>query len=297
MLATARRYQLFALGSLAGLIGFSGPALADTASFDVLFDSSVQYTSTGSTGVTGKMTFKFTKSSLDPADKNYVLDLSIFNTSPISGNPTGTLVGFGFNTPSIANQPTSPAIKLLSYSPLTSGFGDVFGTKTNGSEANVADGQTLLFEPNPTIGNPGFEPFKNLTFCARDSGNNCVGGPANETGIADGDNKSVRFTLAALSPDLTSSLQVANSFYNLFNQWVPSLSTENDTQVALRFQQVSGNNGETSDKVGGMPGKPPSQGPTETVPGPIPLFGAAAAFGYSRRLRHRIAASKRFLLS
>jgi hypothetical protein len=30
--------------------------------------------------------------------------------------------------------------------------------------------------------------------------------------------------------------------------------------------------------------------PTAAVPGPLPLFGAAAAFGWSRRLRKRIAA-------
>ena len=31
---------------------------------------------------------------------------------------------------------------------------------------------------------------------------------------------------------------------------------------------------------------------TQSVPGPLPLFGVAAAFGYSRTLRKRIASSK-----
>jgi len=35
-------------------------------------------------------------------------------------------------------------------------------------------------------------------------------------------------------------------------------------------------------------GAPPS--PSTAVPGPLPLFGAAAAFGWSRRLRKRITA-------
>jgi hypothetical protein len=33
-------------------------------------------------------------------------------------------------------------------------------------------------------------------------------------------------------------------------------------------------------------------GPAQSVPGPLPLFGAAAAFGYSRKLRNRIKDSK-----
>jgi hypothetical protein len=32
--------------------------------------------------------------------------------------------------------------------------------------------------------------------------------------------------------------------------------------------------------------------PMPQVPGPIPLFGVAAAFGYSRKLRKRIKTSK-----
>jgi hypothetical protein len=36
-------------------------------------------------------------------------------------------------------------------------------------------------------------------------------------------------------------------------------------------------------------------GPPGVVPGPVPLFGAAAAFGYSRRLRRRVALSREIL--
>ena len=32
----------------------------------------------------------------------------------------------------------------------------------------------------------------------------------------------------------------------------------------------------------------PASSPTASVPGPLPLFGAAAAFGWSRQLRRRI---------
>ncbi len=283
MLASARRNQLLALGCLAGLLAGASPANAFT-SFDVIFDSSIPFTSTESTGVTGKMTFSFTKNSPDPSDNVYTLDLGIFNTSPVGVNPTGTLVGFGLNVPGTSSE---PGVKLLSYNPLGSGFGDVFGA-TNNTKATVGDNSTLVFTPDANIGNPGFEPFKNITFCARDSGNNCVGGKADQTGLADGESTSVRFTLAALSPDLTSSTEVANSFYKLFSTWVPSLATENDTQVALRFQQV---NGDGSEKVGGIPKKPP-EAPGDTVPGPLPVLGAATAFAFSRKLRRRIASSE-----
>jgi hypothetical protein len=44
----------------------------------------------------------------------------------------------------------------------------------------------------------------------------------------------------------------------------------------------------TSETIQAILGAPPS--PSTAVPGPLPLFGAAAAFGWSRRLRKRIAA-------
>jgi hypothetical protein len=34
------------------------------------------------------------------------------------------------------------------------------------------------------------------------------------------------------------------------------------------------------------------EAPPADVPGPLPLFGAAAAFGYSRRLRRRVSLSR-----
>ena len=44
---------------------------------------------------------------------------------------------------------------------------------------------------------------------------------------------------------------------------------------------------ETGDKIKVFVGSP-----TTGVPGPLPLFGAAAAFGWSRRLRRRLSTSK-----
>ena len=176
MLSLDRRGQLVTVGCLAGLMASALPVMlmAQAAahaqgfsSFDVNFDSGVPNTSTGSTGVSGMMSFAFTKNSTNPTDNTYTLDLTIANTSPVVGNPSGTLVGYGFNT--------APAIKLLTYNPLSSNFGDVFGATSSGSEANVANNTVLNIDPNSQPAR--FSPFGSFSFCARDSGNNCVGGP------------------------------------------------------------------------------------------------------------------------
>lgn len=50
-------------------------------------------------------------------------------------------------------------------------------------------------------------------------------------------------------------------------------------------------NGGSTNIVGTPPGTdPPPPAPGDSVPGPLPLLGAAAAFGYSRKLRTRIGA-------
>lgn len=280
MLAPARRNQLLTVGCLAGLLAGAAPAMAFT-SFDVNFDSSIPGTSTEGTGVKGKMTFNFTKNT----GNQYTLDLDIANTSPVVGNPSGTLVGFAFNVPGSGNTP--PDIKLLTYNPLDSNFGDVFGATANGNEATVANNTVLNIATNPQPA--PFSPFGSFTFCARDSGNNCVGGPAR--GLTDGQSTKVRFTLASNVAAVDTAEEVALSFFNLFNSWKPA-TDPNAPQVALRFQNVTTSSGQTdqSEKVGGIPKRPPNA-PGDPVPGPLPVVGAATAFAFSRRLRRRIAAS------
>jgi hypothetical protein len=276
MLAPSRRNQLLAAGTLATLLGSAAPALA-YSSFDVLFDSSIPNTSTDGTGVSGKMTFNFTKN----AGNEYTLDLAIENTSKLSGAPSGTLTGFAFNVPGKTNIP--PDIKLLTYNPLNSNFGDVYGATTNGSEANVANNTVLTIATNPMAAS--FPPFGSFSFCARDTASTCVGGPPN--GLAGGAKTAVRFTLASNLPSVNSADAVAKSFYDLFNSWTPATNPKGP-QVALRFQNVTPSSGtKSSDKVGGRPKPPPA--PPDGVPGPVPALGAATAFGFSRRLRRRIA--------
>ncbi len=53
--------------------------------------------------------------------------------------------------------------------------------------------------------------------------------------------------------------------------------------------------GGSTNIVGTPPGNtPPPPAPGDAVPGPLPLLGAAAAFGYSRKLRGRIKATHQF---
>jgi hypothetical protein len=261
MVALVRRNQFLILGCLAGLLGGPAPALASSSSFDVIFNSSIPNTSTESTGVSGKMTFNFAKNS----GNEYTLDLDIFNTSPVLSNPTGTLAGFAFNVPGKSNIP--PDFLLLTYDPLGS-----------------------VFRKDIQPGN--FSPFGSFSFCARESGNNCVGGQANDNGLADGESAKVRLTLASNVSTVDTAEKVAQSFFNLFNSWNPA-TNPNGPQVALRFQQVTTSKGKSgeSEKVGGLP-KPP-QGPGDEVPGPLPVLGATTAFAFSRKLRRRIAVANR----
>ncbi len=286
MLAPVRRHQILAAGSLAAILGGATPAMAYT-SFDVIFDASNKITSSEGTGVSGKMNFNFSK--IDGSANKYNLDLTITNTSPVGANPTGTLSAFAFNVP--GSKKTIPDFKLLTYSPLASGFGDVYGASTRGRERNVNNGDTLDIPSNPLAA--AFAPFGSFTFCARDTGSNCHGGYTNGTGLADGQSANVRFTLASNLPEVNNARQVAKSFYDLFNSWTPQgIGDFKSSQLALRFQQVTTSTGRSgqSDKVGGKP-KPP-EAPPDGVPGPVPALGAAAAFGFSRRLRRRIALAR-----
>lgn len=292
MLGSARRNQLLSVGCLAGLlVGSAAPAMAFTT-FDVDFSAAYKKTSAEATGVSGKMTFSFSKlNPSDAADNRYTLDLNIKNTSPLGSNPSGTLTAFAFNVP---GPTSSPDFKLLTYNPLNSGFGDVFGASLTRREVNVSNNQNLIF---PTTGTPiraAYAPFDSFTFCARDTGNNCHGGSQNGTGLTDDQSAAVRFTLASSKSTINSASLVAQSFFDLFNSRTFTQDGDfKNAQVALRFQNVTTSSGARgkSDKVAGVPRKPP-QGPGDEVPGPLPVLGAATAFAFSRRLRRRIATAE-----
>ncbi len=295
MLPPARRNPLVMAGCLAALLGSADPGLAKP-SFDVFFNSAKKGTSFYNTSVTGQMTFRFTA---DPLQSNtYVLDLDIKNTSPLTGPGSGTLVAFAFNEPLISGS-NKEAASLLRYNPLSSGFGRVFGNRTSGIEAKpAADLKDSLNITN--LRTAPYAPFSNFDFCARVSSSaGCHGGSGNK-GIKGGESVQVQFQLQANSSSgLATVGQVAESFYNLFEKVPSKLS---DAQIALRFQDVriqdskkpDGKKVDYGEKVTAYrtSWRLPDQGPTDDVPGPLPILGAAASFAWSRRLRRRIQSSR-----
>lgn len=283
-------------GCLAGMAASTAPALAKT-SFDVFFDAAPgNKTSVYNTGVTAKLSFDFTKNPLEP--NTYTLNLGIANTSPASGKSSGTLVGFAFNEP-LKSDKKSEAISLLRYNPLVSGFDRVFGgiNRPNRTERN----QGAIFSKDNELPLSGsstapYAPFANFDFCARKSSTSGCHGQSGSNGIAGGDSENVEFRLKSNDSNITTAAQVAESFYNLFHQYTPTGNNWSDAQIALRFQKVMVTNSKgklieakSGEKVTGIARwRVVDQGPMEEVPGPLPVMGGIAAFGWSRKIRRRI---------
>lgn len=277
------------LAALVGPVGFASPAMARTA-FDVVLDSSIAGTSYYNTGVKGRMSFDFRK---DPGNGNtYTLDLGITNTSPASGPSSGTLVGFAFNEPLRSNG--SEAISLLSYNPLDSGFGRVFGGVNNTTSQQRSRGVRVNEDEWLTITGSAtapYAPFSNFDFCARMSSSNGCHGGSGSTGIGGGTTVNVQFKLQSNDSSIATADQVAERFYNLFNSFEPG-DRWSKAQIALRYQNVKKANGRSEsggEKVTGAAfWRIPDEGPTNEVPGPLPILGAATAFGWSRKMRRRM---------
>ena len=274
---------------LAALVGLAAPAQAKNA-FDVIFDSGIAGTSFYNTGVKARMSFDFRK---DPGNGNtYTLDLGITNTPPASGPSSGTMVGFAFNEP--LRDKGSEAISLLRYNPLDSGFGRVFGGVNNTTPnqrsrgVRVDEDEWLAITGSATA---PYAPFANFDFCARMSSRDGCHGGSGSTGIGGGSTVNVQFQLKANDASIATADQVAERFYNLFNSFDPG-DRWSKAQIALRFQNVKKPNGRTesgAEKVTGAAfWRIPDEGPTDAVPGPLPVLGAAAAFGWSRKMRHLI---------
>jgi hypothetical protein len=276
------------------MMGSTAPALAKT-SFDVFFDAALgNKTSFYNTGVTAKLSFDFKK---DPIKANtYILDLGIANTSPASGKSSGTLAGFAFNEPLKSDK--KEAISLLEYNPLTSGFGQVFGGINNPTKKQRDEGFPVNEDSWLKVSGSStapYAPFSSFDFCARKtSKSGCHGGTGSQ-GIVGGKTANVQFLLKSNDSNITTADQVAESFYNLFNSYTPTGNNWSDAQIALRYQKVI-----TSDKKGAKPTsngekvtgiakwRVVDEGPGDEVPGPLPVMGGIAAFGWSRKIRRRI---------
>jgi hypothetical protein len=95
-----------------------------------------------------------------------------------------------------------------------------------------------------------------------------------------------------LSSSLTTATAYRDAFVAMFQPPSGSAGTF-DGNYFVRFKAIEPGSTGGSDKVwatsittggGGDPG------PGDAVPGPLPLLGAGAAFGYSRKLRRRMKA-------
>jgi hypothetical protein len=100
--------------------------------------------------------------------------------------------------------------------------------------------------------------------------------------------------------DVTTSVSdISNAFFTYYEdvnarhtggRWKALNYTYCPDSNPLNCKVVKG----SSDKIAGGPLTDPNA-PTEgtQVPGPLPLMGAATAFAFSRKLRHRIATGQR----
>jgi hypothetical protein len=279
------------------------PAVAKTG-FDVFFNaappdnktSPSNKTSLYNSGVTAKLSFDFKVNPTDPS--TYLLDLGIANTSPASGKSSGTLVGFAFNEP--LKTDNTEAISLLRYDPLASGYERVFGGINNPtrSERNqgvlFVKGNDKFFTGSSTA---PYAPFSNFDFCARvRSSRGCHGGSGAE-GIDGGEAVKVQFTLKSNDASIATADQVAERFYNLFNDYTPTGDNWKEAQIALRFQDVTIGFNKIGKPVKSKDGEKVTgfakwrvidEGPVDEVPGPLPVAGGIVAFGWSRRMRCRI---------
>jgi hypothetical protein len=137
-------------------------------------------------------------------------------------------------------------------------------------------------------------PPQSYDICIRATttgGGGCNGGQSG-LGLNNGEFYDVSFQFTSSS--VTTPEQFKAAFLTASTPPVPPIDKVGP--VAGRFQSIdcdSQSNCGTSDSdkiLGGIPTTPPPPAPGDAVPGPLPIFGAAAAFGYSRKLRQRLKA-------
>ena len=189
------------------------------------------------------------------------MTLSLTN---LSGSPvtSSRLVGTGLNLP------TNP--------PAPSDIG-ISGISQSDPDWNVSFGDSL-------------PPFGVFDVCASSttSGNCDAPGSPND-GLLNGESTTIGTFSLNSTPTLLTATAYRDAFVAMFQAPPSGGSAANfDGNYFVRFKAIQPGGG--SDKVwatsittGGN-----GQNPGDKVPGPLPLFGAAAAFGYSRKLRRRL---------
>ncbi len=253
-----------AAGVLAVLAAF--PALAADPFFTLTFESTAaSSTNGGIKGIKGLATYTFSETTIGQ------MTLSLTN---LSGSPAtkAYLVSSGFNQPT--NNPAGSDVSIVSFLEPDSKW-DVALSPANG----------------------GLSPFGSFDACASTDDGECDASGAANLGLAIGSpSKDVAiFTLKSGNAPLTTATAYRDAFVKMFKAPTKSGGAgEFDGNYFMRFKGLEGTNG-GSDKIwatGISTGGGGGQAPGDAVPGPLPVLGAAAAFGYSRKLRQRLKATK-----
>lgn len=274
--AMAHATGVLAATGVVGLLSAITPAWAVDPFFTVTFGPD---NSTEATGVRGAATFSFTGT-------GNAVDMTI-----TLSNLTGT------TPPPLASQPTASEFVALAFQlpsnirTVDLGAGanaDLGYTPSSGSLFDIALAD-LDFSPfDSTAPNPPKDPYSLCITAGNDKG--CTGGGNPGNGLNNGtlDYSAGTFTLTSNGPALSGALAFRQAFFNFYRPLIPPTDGEPYIgPIAARFKAIEP--GGRSDKLlaGTIGG---GQGPGDAVPGPVPILGAAAAFGMSRRLRRRIGA-------
>ena len=227
------------------------------------------------------------------------LDLSIKNaTATAPANTTGVqssrMVSAGFDVPGLWDGtqflPSPPSFGGLKFTNPAANFisnPSVYA----GDDLNGRPGAFSQLDVNGDI--PGLATFD---LCPGIS--DCLSQGSPNSGLANGESTIVRFMFDY--DGTTPVSDISNAFFTYYED-VDARHTGGRWKAInytycvpdsdpLSCTVVEG----ASDKIAGGPPTDPNVPPEgDQVPGPLPLMGAATAFGFSRKLRHRIATGQR----
>jgi hypothetical protein len=263
----AAMFATIAGGAIGATLLHTSPA---SAAFMVPLRGSFDSTNTPPTGVAANFTFSnFATSGTN--NELVSFDFSFENLDgPIATTTSSRLGGVGFDLlPGLTflSGGNSGSNVLSSYNPNGTAYEDVFAPATIGGLSTY------------DIGLQAVDPVDGVAQFISNPNQFNGTGPGVSTALKQGKSATVKFTFnSSLNLD-AAAFELA--YLTFFTNGAP------DTAGA-RFQSiVGGAGGGTSDKIGSGPPSGFAPG-GDAVPGPVPLFGAAAAFSYSRKLRNRL---------
>lgn len=272
--AVARATGALAAAGMVGLLSAATPAWAVDPFFTVTFGPDQ---STEATGVRAAATFSF-------VDAGSFVDMTI-----TLSNLTGT------TPPPLGSQPTASEFVALAFqlpsniSTVDLGAGanaDLGYTPSSGSLFDIAVANADFSPFDSTAPRPPLDPYSLCITAGNDNG--CTGGGNPGDGLNNATLGYSAGTFRLSAADVSGALAFRQAFFNFYQPLIPPTGDPAYIgPIAARFKAIEP--GGRSDKLlaGTIGG---GQAPGDEVPGPVPLLGAAAAFGYSRKLRRRIGA-------